>query len=185
MVETKLSSKKKMRNTLFIAFLILICLVGCASYKFDRTKFDTIMNGNFSHMLEISDDEFVKAVSDIRCQIDAVLHHILHRNRTPKLFPTLVINQLFIGIHIVLGNELGKFASSTFPFIDIPDKNITVHFRRINLIPRVENTNCVIESRNCRLGAALRHAVLHNRKDRRSDCRQNRDNGNDRQNFHH
>ena len=27
MVETKLSSKKKMRNTLFIAFLILICLI--------------------------------------------------------------------------------------------------------------------------------------------------------------
>ena len=42
---------------IILSFLILICLVGCASYKFDRTKFDTIMNGNFSHMLEISDDE--------------------------------------------------------------------------------------------------------------------------------
>lgn len=42
---------------IILSFLILICLVGCASYKFDRTKFDTIMNGNFSHMVEISDDE--------------------------------------------------------------------------------------------------------------------------------
>ena len=31
---------------IILSFLILICLVGCASYKFDRTKFDTIMNDN-------------------------------------------------------------------------------------------------------------------------------------------
>lgn len=42
---------------IILSFLILICLVGCTSFKFDRTKFDTIMNNNFSHMLEISDDE--------------------------------------------------------------------------------------------------------------------------------
>lgn len=42
---------------IILSFLILICLVGCTSFKFDRTKFDTIMNDNFSHMLEISDDE--------------------------------------------------------------------------------------------------------------------------------
>ncbi len=42
---------------IILSFLILICLVGCASYKFDRTKFDTIMSDNFSHMLEIGDDE--------------------------------------------------------------------------------------------------------------------------------
>lgn len=32
MVTTKLSSKKKMRNTLFITFLILICLIGRLGY---------------------------------------------------------------------------------------------------------------------------------------------------------
>ena len=32
MVETKLSSKKKMRNTLFIAFLIILCLMGRIGY---------------------------------------------------------------------------------------------------------------------------------------------------------
>lgn len=46
---------------IILSFLILICLVGCTSFKFDRTKFDTIMNDNFSHMLEISDDELKKS----------------------------------------------------------------------------------------------------------------------------
>ena len=32
MITTKLSSKKKMRNTLFITFLILVCLIGRLGY---------------------------------------------------------------------------------------------------------------------------------------------------------
>ena len=32
MIETKLSNKKKMRNALFISFLVIICLIGRLGY---------------------------------------------------------------------------------------------------------------------------------------------------------